>query len=122
MSTNKKHPSLNETFCENLEFFLQLKGWNKAELGRRLSVSRTQIGRITDPTISPTLETVEKVAVALEVPPHFLIFMDLKDDALALQKYLNPEVDGDTFDSMLTALSTFRKSKDLIKSLDPKKK
>lgn len=113
MSTNKVTRNLNEVFCENLEFFLKVTSTTQAELARKLNVSRTQVGRILDPKSSPTLDTIEKVAVALSIPPHFLIFIDFEDNDI--RRYISWEIDDvDTITDILEALKKFRESKETL--------
>lgn len=47
----------------------EARGWNQAELGRKVGTSGQQIGRLEDGTRRLTLEWVERIAEALGVTP-----------------------------------------------------
>jgi DNA-binding XRE family transcriptional regulator/predicted RNase H-like HicB family nuclease len=44
------------------------RGWTQAELAKRVGVSQQQIAKVENPDANPTIETVTKIADALERP------------------------------------------------------
>ncbi len=66
---------------ENIKRFRKEKGLTQRELGERLNMSQSAIGQFENNTTSPKLETVEKIASALETTPFKLMgseYFDLK--------------------------------------------
>ena len=122
MSTKKIYRDINSTFCENLRIFLELNDLNQADLARMLKVSRTQVGKILDPTTSKTLDTVSKIAIALELPPHFFLYLHFDERDFDQYVNLEGETDIDSLNGILDTLKEVRDSKDLINLMKQKKK
>ena len=56
-----------------LRYWRERRGWSLRELGARSSVSYVTIQRIETGKMSPTLDTLEKLATALEISVRELI-------------------------------------------------
>jgi transcriptional regulator with XRE-family HTH domain len=59
----------------------EAKGWNKAQLAERSSISQTYIGELEAGKKQPTVKTVKKLAKALDVTVEYLI-ADLVEDEI----------------------------------------
>ena len=64
---------LREIFARNMERIRQNKGISQEKLALKAGLDRTYIGRIENKDVNPSLDTVEKVAEVLEVPPIALL-------------------------------------------------
>lgn len=64
---------LNDIFATNVRKARNSKGWSQDELGERSGLTRNYIGEIERAEKSPTLDTVEALANALDVKPEVLI-------------------------------------------------
>ncbi len=74
-------------FAANIEAIMKLRGTDAAKLGRDSGMNRTGIYDIlSGKSRNPRLDTVEKIAEALDVPPSAL-FVDRPIDALQAQLY-----------------------------------
>lgn len=57
----------------NIERLLERKGWSRGELSRRTGIERTHVSRLMSGSRATSLDTVAKVAAALEVSPDKLL-------------------------------------------------
>lgn len=57
---------LKQVFSEDVGRLMAEQGINQAELARRLGVSRAYVTRLFNGTFNPTVETLTKVALALD--------------------------------------------------------
>lgn len=74
-------------FAANIEAIMKLRGTDPAKLGRDAGMNRTGIYDIlSGKSRNPRLDTVEKIASALEVPPSAL-FVERPIDDLQAQLY-----------------------------------
>lgn len=74
-------------FAANVEAIMKLRGTDAAKLGRDAGMNRTGIYDIlSGKSRNPRLDTVEKIAGALDVPPSAL-FVDRPIDELQAQLY-----------------------------------
>lgn len=74
-SGNMAHPKAHP-FGQHMAKFRQDRGWSQAELGRRLDLSRGMIAYYESCAKNPTLEFIEKVAAAFEIPVGDLLSND----------------------------------------------
>lgn len=109
MSTKK---ILGNLFRQNLSFFMNLRGLSQADLARMLKVSPTQAGRLANGPASPTLDTIEKVAIALRVPPFFLILHEI--DSPETEQFVIDDYDADTLGLARDALFKTREAKYIL--------
>ena len=65
--------TLNEIFAGGVRKARNKQGWTQDELGERSGLTRHYIGIIERAGKSPTLESVEAIALALDVDPQSLI-------------------------------------------------
>ena len=68
-----------EIFIENLKFIRKAKGFSQLMLAEFADLSPGLIGDIEAGRRNPTLTTIEKIALALDVPVHQL-FYDTHED------------------------------------------
>lgn len=61
--------SLIQVFGTHLRQARKLKGWTQSELAEAAELSLDMIGRMERGTASPSLETIEALAAALDVGP-----------------------------------------------------
>jgi transcriptional regulator with XRE-family HTH domain len=74
-------------FAANIQSIMKMKGFDPASLGRAAGMNRTGIYDIlSGKSKNPRLDTVEKIAAALEVSPSAL-FVDTAIDELQSQLY-----------------------------------
>jgi len=65
--------SLKRRFTSNVLAYLKAEGIDRAELARRSGVSESMLSRLINEERAPTLDTVEKIARGLKIPPAFLL-------------------------------------------------
>lgn len=61
--------SVQETFAQNMRIFRIRKGLSQETLAEKCGLHRTYIGLIEQKNCNVTLETMQKIAIALEVSP-----------------------------------------------------
>lgn len=64
--------SLKETVIINIKLNLENKNMTMYELAKRLKVSRQAVHQLLDKNANPTLDTIEKIAKVIGIPPHDL--------------------------------------------------
>lgn len=64
---------LTKSFAQAVRQVRAERGLSQEELGRRASLHRAHIGEIERAELSPTLDSVEQIAKALETSPSELI-------------------------------------------------
>ena len=52
----------------NMRRLRQLKGWSQEELAHRAEIHRTYISDLEREARNPTIEVVDRIAIALDVP------------------------------------------------------
>lgn len=75
-SPRKSAASLKEVFAKNLIATRKLRGLTQEELAHRAGLHRTAIGHLERATRNATLETIEVLCDALEVPATTLVQRD----------------------------------------------
>lgn len=65
--------SIKQKFGTHLRQARKLKGWTQSELAESADLSLDMIGRMERGTASPSLETIEVLAAALNVAPATLL-------------------------------------------------
>lgn len=78
---------------ENIRHLRKEKGWTQAQLAEKLSVSQQMIGQFENSKKPPKIETVEKIAMALEVSMVDLMGYDYWDQKLNPNGKLTKEVE-----------------------------
>ncbi len=78
---------LHATFCRNLRIFRKTKGLTQAQLAQRLGIATPQLTQIENGRNSPTLDTVERIANALDITPVLLLDARIPED-IGLSKAL----------------------------------
>lgn len=68
--------NLKERLGLNLRRFREKEGWSQEELADRTGLHRTYISGIERGIRNPTLMIIEKIAIALKVPPADLLKKD----------------------------------------------
>jgi len=68
-----KAAELPAIFQRNLKAVRQLRGLSQDSLAEKLQMSRISINRWEKGIQSPTLDTIVKIAEALEIPPEALL-------------------------------------------------
>lgn len=64
--------TLTDHVAANLSKALQRSGWSQAELAERSGVHFVCVNRVLNRRVNPTIETVERLALALGVRPEKL--------------------------------------------------
>jgi transcriptional regulator with XRE-family HTH domain len=64
---------------------MQIKDWGQSELANKARVSQSTINRLLNENANSRIDTVYKVAKALEVPVEYLIVEDEQKALLCLQ-------------------------------------
>jgi transcriptional regulator with XRE-family HTH domain len=67
---------LQARFCEVLIEQRNLKGWSQEELARRAGIQRTHLSRLETGSKQATLETIERLAIALKLKPENFFLLD----------------------------------------------
>lgn len=62
-----------EIFARNLKTLRRARGWSQEELAHRAGLDRTYISSLERQKYAPTLEVLDKLAIALEASPAELI-------------------------------------------------
>lgn len=70
-------PESNNFFSKNLQYLRKVKNMTQAELGAKISVDQTTIGRWEDGNREPTVGNVVNIANAFNVPIPDLLDKDL---------------------------------------------
>jgi len=67
-----------EIFAQNLRALRVARGWSQEELAHRAGLDRTYISSLERQKYSPTLDALDKLAIALEANPTELIGRQLQ--------------------------------------------
>jgi transcriptional regulator with XRE-family HTH domain len=65
--------NLQKTLAENLLRELQARGWTKSELAERCKWPPSRVSELLAGRFDPRLGTVEKIALALDIPVSHLL-------------------------------------------------
>lgn len=68
---------LDSIFSRNLRLLRHRAGLSQQELAHRANIDRNYVGKLEREQNSPTLDTLEKIAAALQVDVEMLIKRDL---------------------------------------------
>lgn len=112
---------LIKVFQTNLKFLMGLKDFSQADLAAKLKVSKTQINKLFGDGANPTVETILSISIALDIPPHFLLRMDLDDWWDTLDKKVQDSLDGDFINDIEESLVSYHNAKALWKILTPER-
>ena len=63
---------LKQIFGSQVRFWRKERGWTQAELADRVDLSADMVGRIERGSAGPSIESIEKLAVVLDVQPALL--------------------------------------------------
>lgn len=86
---------------ENIKRFRKEHGLTQKELGERLNMTQSAIGQFENNTTSPKLETIEKIAAALEITAFDLMGYEYWD-----MKYPDLAKDSAEFETFIDYLKT----------------
>ncbi len=85
---------LHEVFKSNLRILLEIKSLSQTDLANKMGVTRGNVSKLLNSDTSPNLNTVEQIASALDVPPHFLFkTLPLADADLDLLENIEEALD-----------------------------
>ena len=83
---------MSNFFSKNLRFIRESKGISKNRLGEMVGVNQTTIGRWETNEITPSIDNVEEVANALNVPLPDLLIKDLQFEKPEFTDYPNDTI------------------------------
>lgn len=70
---------LAKIFAENVKRYRNVRGYSQENLAERSGLHRTYIAGIETVTRNVSLKNIEKIAIALDIPPALLLVKDAKD-------------------------------------------
>ncbi|SDW81257.1 DNA-binding transcriptional regulator, XRE-family HTH domain [Lutibacter oricola] len=91
---------LHKIFCGNIKRLRGLKSISQVELADRMQIRQTTLSRLENGKTEPGIGTMEKVALALEVPI-FDLFVNPNIEALAINEKLLKLTSLNSYDQKL---------------------
>lgn len=70
---------LAKIFSKNVKKYRMIRGYSQEVLAERSGLHRTYIAGIETVTRNVSLKNIEKIAIALEIPPALLFIMEAID-------------------------------------------
>lgn len=70
---------LAKIFAENVKKYRNVRGYSQENLAERSGLHRTYIAGIETVTRNVSLKNIERIALALDIPPALLLVKDAQD-------------------------------------------